>query len=68
VKDAAVFRALTAGGSNPNGAVNVASLKTDYDFYVSDGLIDHPVDVTTVVDNTWVEDALKHLGSYKPLR
>jgi len=68
VKDAGIYRALTASGSNPNGAVNAASLKTDYEFYVSDGLIDHAIDVTTVVDNAFVEDALKRLGPYKPAR
>jgi NitT/TauT family transport system substrate-binding protein len=66
VKDPGIYRALTAGGSNPNGTINMASLKTDYDFYASDGLIDHAVDVNTVVDNAFVDDALKHLGLYKP--
>ena len=68
VKDPGIYRALTAGGSNPNGTINLASMKTDYDFYTSDGLIDHPVDVNTVVDNAFVDDALKHIGPYKPAR
>jgi NitT/TauT family transport system substrate-binding protein len=68
VKEPGIYRALTACGSNPNGTINMASMKTDYDFYASDGLIDHAVDVNTAVDTTFVEDALKHIGPYKPGR
>lgn len=68
VKDSAIYHALTPNGSNPNGKVNMASLKTDYEFFVSQGLIEHPVDIDKVVDNSFVDEAIKRLGPYKAAR
>lgn len=66
VKDPAIYRGLTPSGSNPNGKVNLASLKTDYDFYVSQGLIEHPTSIDKDVDNSFVDEAIKRLDRTNP--
>lgn len=65
-KDAAVIKAMTPTGIDPDGRINLASLKSDYDFYASQGLIEKPVEVEGVVDTSFAEAALAELGPYKP--
>ena len=67
IKDPAVFRAITPAGNNPNGRVNVASLKHDQAFYRQLGLLTADVNVDQVVDYSFVDAALKTLGPYKPM-
>jgi NitT/TauT family transport system substrate-binding protein len=66
VKDAALLRAITPNGCDPNGRVNVASLQHDLDFYREHGYVENAVTVESVVDNSFVEAALKSLGRYHP--
>lgn len=65
IKDAALLREITPNGCDPDGRVNVASLRRDYDFYASQGLIETPVKVDDIVDMSFIEAALKTLGPYK---
>ena len=39
IKDAAVFKAITPNGCDPDGQVDVPSLKNDLDFYREQGMI-----------------------------
>lgn len=66
IKDAALFRAITPAGCDPDGFVNLASLKLDFDNYKSAGLIIGNVSVEQVVDRSFVEAAARELGPYKP--
>ena len=66
VKDAAVLRSITPSGMDPDGAVNVTSLQKDKDFYASQGLIKGDVDLNKIIDMSFVEEALKTLGPFKP--
>ena len=66
VKDAAVYRAIHAQGSNPNGRVHEPSLRNDLQFYTSEGLIQGKVALENVMDHSFVEAALKDLGPYQP--
>jgi NitT/TauT family transport system substrate-binding protein len=66
IKDPAVYRAITPNGTNPNGKVHEPSLKNDLQFFKDDGLIQGKVAVEQVLDNSYVEAALKDLGPYKP--
>jgi NitT/TauT family transport system substrate-binding protein len=68
VKDANVYRTIVAHGTNPNGKVNETSLKKDYQFFKEQGLLEGDVSVEHVVDNSFVEAALKDLGLYVPRR
>jgi NitT/TauT family transport system substrate-binding protein len=65
IKDAAIFRAIIPAGCDPDGKVNLASLKHDFDFYKQNDLIKGDVSVDQVVDYTFVEDALRQLGPYR---
>ena len=65
IKNPAVFRAITPSGNNPDGRVNVASLKHDQDFYRKLGVLTGDVKVDQVVDYSFVEAALRTLGPYK---
>jgi len=68
IKDANVYRALTPNGVNPDGKLNEASLRKDLQFFKDRGLIEGNISVDQVVDNSFVEAALKQIGPYKPAR
>jgi len=65
IKDPAIYRAITPTGMNPDGKVNVKSLADDAAFYRQQGLITGDIKVEQVVDEQFVETALKELGSYR---
>jgi NitT/TauT family transport system substrate-binding protein len=65
IKDPAVYRAISPQGCNPDGHVNVASLKKDFAFYQQQGWIEGKVTVDELVDNSFVDAALKTLGPYR---
>ena len=67
VKEAALYEGITPVGNDPNGAVNMESLRQDLDFYREQGLVKEDVDLKKVVDMSFVEAALKELGPYKPM-
>jgi NitT/TauT family transport system substrate-binding protein len=68
VKDAALYRAITPSGCNPNGRVHVASLKRDLDYYRADKQIEGDVTVEQLVDHSYVDWAVKELGPYQRRR
>ena len=68
IKDPEVYRRITPNGINPDGFVNLDSLAKDLAYYRAAKLIEGPVSVDKVVDNGYVEAALKDLGPYAPPR
>ena len=66
VRDPSLFKKMTPNGINPDGRVNEASLKKDFDFYKEQGYLEGNVSVDQVVDQSFVEAALKQIGTYKP--
>jgi NitT/TauT family transport system substrate-binding protein len=66
IKDPQVYRTITPQGTNPDGRLNVESLKTDLAFFKEEGLVKAPVTVEQALDTRFVEAALKELGPYKP--
>ena len=68
IKDASVYRAIVPNGLDPNGRLNVASMREDEEFFRSLGLIQGTVRVEDVIDESYVNDALKKLGRYKRAR
>jgi NitT/TauT family transport system substrate-binding protein len=66
IKDPAIFRAITPNGCDPNGRINIARLKLDFDFYRRSDLIKGNVTVEQVVDSSFVEMAVLDLGPYRP--
>jgi NitT/TauT family transport system substrate-binding protein len=65
VKDPKVYKSITPTGMNPDGRVNKQSLADDYAFYKEQDLIKANVDLDQLVDNSFVEAALKAMGPYK---
>jgi NitT/TauT family transport system substrate-binding protein len=65
IKDSAIFRAITPSGCDPDGRINVASLKFDFEFYRRNDLIKGDVTVDQVVDYSSVDAAVRELGPYR---
>ncbi len=66
IKDAALYRVMVPHGCNPDGKVNVASLKHNLDVFKEEGLIQGDVSVDQVVDHSFADAAVKELGPYIP--
>lgn len=68
IKDPGIYRAIVPNGNDPNGRLNVVSLKKDLDTFREAGLVKGQITVEQAVDTSFVESALKQLGRYKPRR
>jgi NitT/TauT family transport system substrate-binding protein len=66
VKDRALYADMTPNGCNPNGHVDLPSLTKDFEFYKRHGYLEGTTTVDALVDQTFVDRALKILGPYKP--
>jgi NitT/TauT family transport system substrate-binding protein len=65
IKDAAIYKAITPTGMNPDGRVNVESLSDDLQFYKEQKLITGDVKLDQLVDHSFVDAALRELSPYK---
>jgi NitT/TauT family transport system substrate-binding protein len=63
--DPAVLRAITPDGANPDGKLNLQSLRDDLAAYKSWGLIDGTVNADQTVDTSFAAEAVKGLGRYR---
>lgn len=67
IKDETMFRRMVPSYCNPDGEVNVASLKKDLEFFRELGLIEKKdASVEGVVDNSFARAAVAKLGPYRP--
>lgn len=66
IKERAIYEAITPSGINPNGKVNLDSLRKDQQFYAEFKYLERSVDLDKVVDHSFVEKALGTLGPYRP--
>jgi NitT/TauT family transport system substrate-binding protein len=66
LKDAALYRKMVPNGINPDGRVNLDSLRKDLAFYQAQGYLEKPVAAESAVDMSFVDHALKTLGPYQP--
>lgn len=64
IKNPETFKKMTPNGINPNGTLNMVSLKKDLLFYKDQGLIEGAVSVEQSVDTSFVEAAMKEIGPY----
>jgi NitT/TauT family transport system substrate-binding protein len=64
IKDPAVHRAIISHAVDPDGYVNVDSLKDAWEFFKDTKQIDGSVPVEEVLDLSFVKDAAKALGPY----
>ena len=65
IKDPAVLRGMVMAGVNPDGKLNVDSMKKDLAFFKETGDVTGKVEVEQVVDESFAATALKDLGPYK---
>ena len=65
-KDKALYQKVTPNGCDPDGHVYVPSLQTDLDFWREQKFVEGKVGVPDVLDHSWVDEALKTVGPYKP--
>ena len=63
-KDAALLKRIFPVVIDPNGEVNLASMKKDWEFLKSKGLIDKATTPEDIVDMSYVQAAVKKLGPY----
>lgn len=63
-KDAALLKRIFPVVIDPNGEVNLASMKKDWEFLKSKGLIDKATTPEDIVDMSYVKAAVKKLGPY----
>ena len=66
--DPAVLRNIVPTGCNPDGKLNVASLRDDLAFFRARGFIEGSVTTEQAVDTSFAADALRQLGPYKPAK
>ena len=65
IKNPDVYRAMRSHYVDPNGELNVASLKDAWQFFKDSGQIDGSVTVDSVVDLSFAKWAAEKLGPYK---
>jgi NitT/TauT family transport system substrate-binding protein len=68
IKDPETYATMTPFAVNPDGHVNVATLKNDVDFFKERALVDGKVSVDQVIDDTFAKEAVRVLGPYEGLR
>jgi NitT/TauT family transport system substrate-binding protein len=67
-QDRAVLNEITPCGNDPDGKMNVTSLRNDLDFFKSQGLIDDAsVSVDAAIDTSFAAAAVKQLGPYRKI-
>ncbi|QWW72372.1 ABC transporter substrate-binding protein [Rhizobium sp. WYJ-E13] len=66
IKDPETFRTIVPQGTNPDGKLNMDSLRTDLQYFQSEGLMEGDVSIDKVVDTSFAESAVKKLGPYEP--
>jgi NitT/TauT family transport system substrate-binding protein len=66
IKDAAVYRAITPQGCNPDGRVHLPSLRNDLAFLMEQKEVQGRVSVEQVIDASFIDAAVKSLGPYRP--
>ena len=69
VKDPAVHRETSPSALDPDGTVNVASLKKDLGYFRAENLLEKPdIAADAMLDMRFAEQAVKELGPYRPKR
>lgn len=64
VKDPKIYRSVTPNGCDPDGHLTMPSLEKDFAFFKDRDLLTGSIKVSDVVDTSFVEEALKVLGTY----
>ena len=65
IKDPQIYRAIASANIDPDGKVDIPSLKADIAIFAKEGLIEGKVDMDKVIDTSFAENVVKELGPYK---
>lgn len=65
VDKAEIFMQMKPPGLDPNGYVLKGGVIADQQWYMKQGLVKEAADIDKLIDNSYVENALKLLGEYK---
>jgi len=57
---------MVASWCNPDGTLDMASLKNDLAFFKSSGDVTGNITAEQITDTSFVDAALKELGPYRP--
>jgi NitT/TauT family transport system substrate-binding protein len=68
IKDRSLYGKMVPFAVNPDGRVNAATLKNDFDFYRQQHLVSGKVTVDQVIDSSFADEAVKTLGPYQPMK
>src|SRR5262249_38353097 len=68
IKDPSVFRQMKYSWIGPNGVVRRAQLDADAALFYDLGLVDAPIDLSTVFDDRYRQFAVGYRGEYRPPR
>jgi NitT/TauT family transport system substrate-binding protein len=67
IKDPAIHRSITPAAIDPDGRMNLDGLRNDLKFFKELKLLQDPsMTVERIIDTSFVEQAVKELGPYKP--
>ncbi|MDB5962804.1 MAG: transporter substrate-binding protein [Massilia sp.] len=66
LKNRDIYTQVVPNGLNPDGKVNMDSLKKDFQFFQEQGFLKGNSSPATLVDNSFADAALKVLGPYTP--
>jgi NitT/TauT family transport system substrate-binding protein len=66
IKDKPLYDKVVMPRLDPNGKVNVDSLKADQEYYIAAQLQEKPADIDRMVDMSFAEAAVRRLGPYTP--
>ena len=65
IKNPDIYRSIAAANIDPDGKLDVASLKEDLAIFDKVGLIEGKIDMDKVIDRSFADAAVKELGPYK---
>jgi NitT/TauT family transport system substrate-binding protein len=65
VKDLSIFRDAVPPYMEPNGALSMINLQTDFAYFKEIGLVKKDMSLDRVVDRSFAEAAIAQLGTYK---
>ena len=66
IKDPDFFRKLKFAACNPDGTLNIDSIRGDLEIWKSEGQIEHEISAERAIDTSFLDAALKELGPYRP--
>jgi NitT/TauT family transport system substrate-binding protein len=66
VKDPKIYAQMKPAGLDPNGKLDIQSIKRDLTYYIESGQAKAGTDTSKLIDTSFQEAAIKALGPYSP--